>query len=119
MDFDLCIPRSHSTIPRPATASSLAVHSIGHYEIEVVPSSESEGYHGKPESVSGCQLWTKDGEPPVHPENRKFFSDYSNTRQVISFDSDAAGLSLTFIARRLNAKGQTEPWSNPVTVSIS
>ncbi|OAV67115.1 hypothetical protein Barb6XT_01633 [Bacteroidales bacterium Barb6XT] len=119
VDFDLRIPRSHSTIPRPSTAPSLAVHSIGHYEVEVVLSTEPEGYHGKPEGVSGYQLWTKDGDPPVRPENRKFFGDYSNTRQVISFDSDAAGLSLTFIARWLNAKGQTGPWSNPVTVSIS
>ena len=74
----------------------------------------------KPASVRGCQVWLKIGTtPPASASELHFLATDTRSPYVAQFDATDAGKTAYYWLRWENTKGETGPWSAPVSATIT
>lgn len=74
----------------------------------------------KPAGVLGCQIWVKIGDPaPVDPHELDFLATDTATPYVAEYDGTAAGKTAHYWLRWANRQGETGPWSQAVSATIT
>jgi hypothetical protein len=74
----------------------------------------------KPEGVIGCQIWVKVGEAaPIDPSELRFLAMDTATPYMASYDGADGGKVAHYMLRWVNRKGETGPWSQTVSATIS
>ncbi|OAV72831.1 hypothetical protein Barb6_00769 [Bacteroidales bacterium Barb6] len=118
--FDLSDPHAAKRrIPPPADKPVLTVSRNAHLELNAVLSrATSERRHGKPEGVTSYEIWIQEGSEPVDEKKLTCYGRYTNTSEIFRFPFADIGRVVTFVARWVNPRGESGPWSDPVTISI-
>jgi hypothetical protein len=74
----------------------------------------------KPDGVLGCEIWVKVGDPaPVDPQDLHFLATDTATPYVAQYDGAAAGKVAYYWLRWVSRKGETGPWSQMVSATIT
>ncbi len=82
---------------------------------ELTPSSRA-----KPDGVSGCEIWMKiDGPPPVDPSELRYLATDTRSPYVAGFDGANGGKTAYYMLRWVNTRGETGPWSQTVSATIT
>lgn len=73
----------------------------------------------KPAGVHGCQIWIKVGdEAPTSAKELQYIATDTATPYLLEFDGTDAGKTVYYWLRWVNKRGQTGPWSVPVSAMI-
>jgi hypothetical protein len=74
----------------------------------------------KPDGVLGCEIWVKVGDPaPTDPHDLRFLATDTATPYVAEYDGAAAGKVAYYWLRWVNHKGETGPWSQAVSATVT
>ena len=74
----------------------------------------------KPEGVMGCEIWVKVGDPaPTDPSQLRFLATDTATPYVAEYDGADANKAAHYMLRWVNRKGETGPWSQTVSATIT
>lgn len=78
------------------------------------------GRRRKPEGATGCEIWVKIGDPaPVDPKELHFLAMDTATPYVAGYDGADANKAAHYMLRWVNGKGETGPWSQTVSATIT
>lgn len=73
----------------------------------------------KPHGIYGCQIWIKiGGDAPVSEDDLKFIGTETASPHLIKFNGSDAGKPAYYWLRWVNKRGETGPWSVPVSATI-
>lgn len=117
----LNVPDGHHTpVPVPASrplgkvnTSNRLQHIIG-FSDENTPTSKA-----KPKGVRGCQIWMKiGGVAPADASELRYIATDTRTPYTLDFAGADAGKMAYYWLRWENTKGQTGPWSEPVSATV-
>ena len=111
---------SRTPVPAPDTApigtidfSVRLQHVITFYDQEAAHS------NAKPKGVSGCEIYLKvDGDAPVSVDEMQFQGICSASPFVQKFKPAQVGKTAWYWLRWVNSKGETGPWSIPVSAMV-
>lgn len=82
--------------------------------------SDSPTSKAKPAGVRGCQIWVKVGSPaPTSASEMQYLATDTRTPYVAQFEGIDIGKTACYWLRWENTKGQTGPWSAPVSATIT
>lgn len=74
----------------------------------------------KPAGVLGCEVYVKVGDPaPIDPSELKFLATDTATPYVAIYDGAKGGKTAHYMLRWVNRKGETGPWSQTVSATIT
>jgi len=74
----------------------------------------------KPAGVRGCEIWCKiGGTPPLDSTELKYLATDSKTPYIAHFEGADAGKTVHYMLRWINTRGETGPWSETISVTIS
>lgn len=74
----------------------------------------------KPDGVSGCEVWVKVGNtPPADPSELRYQATDTRTPYVAEFDGADAGKTAYYMLRWVSTRGETGPWSQTVSGTIT
>jgi hypothetical protein len=74
----------------------------------------------KPAGVLGCEVYVKVGDPaPIDPSELKFLATDTATPYVAIYDGANGGKTAHYMLRWVNRKGETGPWSQTVSATIT
>ncbi len=118
----ITVPGTHATPSGPPTSAPVGVvetlnrleHTI-RFSDSATPTSRA-----KPPGVRGCQVWMKVGTtPPVSESDLHFLATDTRTPYVAQFEPADAGKTAYYWLRWENNKGETGPWSAPLSATIT
>lgn len=73
----------------------------------------------KPAGVHGCQIWMKlGGEAPATAKELQYIATDTATPYLLEFDGADAGKTAYYWLRWVNKRGQSGPWSVPVSAMV-
>ncbi len=73
----------------------------------------------KPYGVQGCEVYVAVADnPPKDTDDYRFVTLSTRTPELIKFKSDDGGQTANILLRWVNTKGETGPWSQPITATI-
>lgn len=82
---------------------------------ELTPTSRA-----KPDGAQGCEIWTKvDGPPPTDPSQLSYLATDTRTPYTAEFDGGQAGKTAYYMLRWVSTRGETGPWSQTVSATIT
>lgn len=82
--------------------------------------SENPNSRAKPKGVMGCEIWMKvDGTAPTDPKELDYLATDTRTPYEVTFDGEDAGKIAHYMLRWVNTRGETGPWSETVSYTIS
>jgi hypothetical protein len=82
---------------------------------ELTPTSRA-----KPDGVQGCEIWMKVGDPsPGGPNDVHYLALDTRTPYVTDFEAADAGKTAYYMLRWLSTRGETGPWSQTVSGTIT
>jgi len=81
---------------------------------ELTPTSRA-----KPDGVSGCEIWVKVGDAPSGPSDLTYLALDTRSPYVAEYDDDDAGKIAHYRLRWLSTRGETGPWSQVVSGTIT
>jgi hypothetical protein len=112
---------TRTTSPTPTTRPVATVDTSQRLQHTISFGDESTpGNRAKPDGVSGCEIWTKIGEPaPVDPSELKYLATDTRTPYVAEFDGADAGKMAYYMLRWVNTRGERGPWSQTVGGTIT
>lgn len=74
----------------------------------------------KPEGVHGCEIWIKiDGAAPVDPSELSFLATDTRSSYTKTFEGKYAGKIAYYWLRWVNKRGETGPWSSPISAMVA
>ncbi len=74
----------------------------------------------KPAGVRGCEIWCKiGGTPPADASELKYLATDTSTPYIAHFEGADAGKTVHYMLRWVNTRGETGPWSETISVTIS
>jgi hypothetical protein len=74
----------------------------------------------KPDGAQGCEIWTKIGEPaPAGPKDMHYLALDTRTPYTVEFEAADAGKTAYYMLRWISPRGETGPWSQTVTGTIT
>jgi hypothetical protein len=73
----------------------------------------------KPDGVTGCEIWNKVGDAPTGPSQLTYLGTDTRTPYVAEFDESDGGKTAHYMLRWINTKGETGPWSQTVSATIT
>jgi hypothetical protein len=74
---------------------------------------------GKPDGVTGCEVWNKVGDTPTGPSQLTYLATDTRTPYVAEFNETEGGKTAHYMLRWVNSKGETGPWSQTVSATIT
>jgi hypothetical protein len=118
--MDITVPRDRGALTPPTTRPVVSIdtnqrlrHTLNFVD-ETTPNSK-----GKPEGVTGCEIWNKVGDAPTGPSQLTYLGTDTRTPYVAEFDESQAGKAAHYMLRWVNSKGETGPWSQTVNATIT
>jgi hypothetical protein len=118
--MSITIPRERAAATPPATRPVVSVntdqrlrHTVNFVD-ETTPTSKA-----KPDGVTGCEIWIKIGDAPSGPSQVTYLGTDTRTPYVAEFDETDAGKNAHYMLRWINNKGETGPWSQTVSATIT
>lgn len=82
---------------------------------ETTPSSRA-----KPDGAQGCEIWMKVGDPPpAGPNDVTYLALDTRTPYLVEFDANDAGKTAYYMLRWISKRGETGPWSQTVSGTIT
>src|SRR5438876_1532576 len=82
---------------------------------ELTPTSRA-----KPDGAQGCEIWVKvDGPPPADASQLNYLATDTRTPYVAEFDGSQAGKIAYYMLRWVSTRGETGPWSQTVSATIT
>ena len=82
---------------------------------ELTPSSRA-----KPDGVQGCEIWMKVGDPsPGGPNDVQYLALDTRTPYVTEFEAGDAGKTAYYMLRWISTRGETGPWSQTVSGTVT
>jgi hypothetical protein len=73
----------------------------------------------KPHGVIGCQVWNKVGAQPAGPSDLEFVIMDPRSPYIIEYEDAEAGKTAYYMLRWVNSRGETGPWSQTVSATIT
>lgn len=74
----------------------------------------------RPDGVKGCEIWVKvDGPPPTDPSELRYLATDTRTPYQADYDGDQGGKIAHYMLRWVSARGETGPWSQTVSATIT
>ena len=110
--------RRNRSIDCPQTIPLLALRAIGRGTM-IIRYSDDTGRGAKPDGASDLQLFVAIGDAHDAPISQaRFHRKYTNSLMTVDFDMDDDGKVATFYGRWSSRRGDTGPWSLPLSVRI-
>ncbi|HMG75176.1 MAG TPA: hypothetical protein VK582_16875 [Pyrinomonadaceae bacterium] len=81
---------------------------------ELTPSSRA-----KPDGVTGCEIWVKVGTAPTGPSDLTYLALDTRSPYVAEYDDGDAGKIAYYRLRWLSTRGESGPWSQVVSGTIT
>ena len=111
------------TIPTPVgpptTRPVLEVDTSQRLQITVSFRDEFALDKAKPDGVSGCEIWTKIGDPaPIDLDETAYQATDTRTPHLLSFDGADGGKTAHIIGRWVSTRGEPGPISETVSATI-
>lgn len=120
--FGITVPAPGPTPPPVPSTSPVGIIEFGErlqHVLKVVDSANPNA-RCKPEGVEGCEVWMKiGGEAPSDPSQLMLAGIHKNHRFTRTFAGAQAGQQAWYWLRWINTRGQTGPWSEPVSATIA
>jgi len=86
-----------------------------HYVDQATP-----GKKAKPEGTHGCEVWMKiDGTAPVEASELSYVTTATRSPCIATFEGKSAGKTAWYWLRWVNRRGETGPWSSPVSATVA
>lgn len=76
---------------------------------------DEDGKRGRPEKVRGCQIYCKEGTPPVDEKELRMLTSDAASPYVHKFDFSDVGKTFYYKLRWENARGEAGPWSATIS----
>jgi len=118
----ITIPKgTHTPAPVPATRPMGSVNNINRLEHIITFFDESTpNSKAKPFGVIGCEIWQKvGGTPPVDASELTYLATDTKSPYVSHFSGSQANQTAHYWLRWVNTRGETGPWSETISVTIS
>jgi hypothetical protein len=110
-------------VPEPETSPSLFLRGQTTYEHTLQATSGIAGRKGKPDRVAALVVFRIIADGPVQrppaPDASGYLGLFTRPRFASAFTHADRGKTATYFARWANAKGQTGPWSQGLSVAIA
>lgn len=116
-------PRDNAHTPHPVPHTSPVAtvdfsvrfqHKIN-FTDEQTPTSKA-----KPAGVHGCEIWMKlDGEAPQSQADLRYLATDTATPHIVEFGGEDGGKTAYYWLRWVNTRGETGPWSAPVSALVA
>ena len=115
-------PRDRTISPTPIPSTQPVVQidfSIRLQHRIAFTDSASPTSRAKPAGMHGCQIWIKlGGAAPESVKDLQFIATATRTPHTLSFNLEDAGQTVYYWLRWVNRRGQTGPWSRPVSAMV-
>ncbi|MEZ6129632.1 MAG: hypothetical protein R3C59_13195 [Planctomycetaceae bacterium] len=73
----------------------------------------------KPYGVRGCEVYVSIADnAPTNPEDYRFAAFSTRPPELLKFKSDEGGKTAHILLRWVNTRGETGPWSQPISATI-
>jgi hypothetical protein len=115
------VNNSRDPIPVPPTSPLLNVLGAtpGSHTIRYADTSTPDSA-AKPFGAAMMQLWVAiANEPTTQESDAKFYGTFTKNPVAVGFSEEDDGKCATYFARWANRKGETGPWSLPVSMRIA
>lgn len=109
-------------VPPPATRPVLEVDTSERFvhEVEFYDETAAGGSKAKPAGVQTCEIrFAVGANPPADPSGFTYHSDDSRTPCEVSFTAADVGKTAHYISRWKTRTGETGPWSQTVSATIT
>lgn len=73
----------------------------------------------RPDGVIGCQIWNKVGAQPTGPTDLAYVIMDPRSPYIIEYEDEDAGKTAYYMLRWVNSRGETGPWSQTVSATIT
>jgi len=112
---------TRSRVAAPTTRPVVTIDTRQRLEHTVIFVDESTpNTKAKPAGVQGCEIYTKvGGAPPADPSELKYLATDTRTPYVVDFDGAQAGQIAYYMTRWVSTRGETGPWSQTVSATIT
>lgn len=118
--MSITVPRERSATGAPQTRPVTSVnteqrlrHTVNFVD-ETTPTSRA-----RPEGVTGCEIWNRVGDAPTGPSQMTYLGTDTRTPYVAEYDEQDAGRTAYYMLRWINSKGETGPWSQTISATIT
>lgn len=114
------VDQTKSPVPAPSSSPSVDVAAAtrGEHLLRIRDAASPAG-RGKPAGVTGLQLYIAIAAMAVDDPGAATFKAFVTKQPyVVQFDHADSGKIATYHARWQNGKGETGPWSNPVSFIV-
>lgn len=118
--MNITVPRDRAPATAPTTRPVVSIstdqrlrHTVNFVD-ETTPNSK-----GKPDGVTGCEIWNKVGDAPAGPSQLTYLGTDTRTPYVAEYHESDAGKVAHYMLRWINTKGETGPWSQTVSATIT
>lgn len=85
----------------------------------IISFTDEGGSHARPAKVRGCQIWYKEGEPVLSVKELRYLATDTLSPFKHLFDVEDAGKTIHYWLRWENTRGETGPWSNVVSATVT
>ena len=111
---------AHTAAPTPTTRPAGTIDTSKRLQHTISFADEGSTSRGKPEGVSGCEIWVKVGEPaPTGPADVRYVATDTRSPYVAEFDAADAGKMAYYMLRWVNTRGERGPWSRTIGGTIT
>jgi hypothetical protein len=118
--MNISVAQGRAPATPPATRPVVSVntdqrlrHTVNFVD-ETTPTSK-----GKPDGITGCEIWNKVGDPPTGPSQLTYLGTDTRTPYIAEFKETDAGKTAYYMLRWVNSKGEPGPWSQTVSATIT
>jgi hypothetical protein len=118
MNITVARDRAPATAPATRPVVSINTDQRLRHTVNFVDETTPNG-KGKPDGVTGCEIWNKVGDAPAGPSQLTYLGTDTRTPYVAEYDESDAGKVAHYMLRWVNSKGETGPWSQTVNATIT
>lgn len=112
--------RSASKTPSPVpTQKPIAQVDTSNRLTHTISFTNQDGTDAKPAGVRDCQIWHKIGDAPTSVSDLDFLATDTASPYLKQFDVADAGKMVHYWLRWENTRGETGPWSDVISATIT
>ncbi|MEZ6126122.1 MAG: hypothetical protein R3C49_23585 [Planctomycetaceae bacterium] len=111
---------TRTPVPPPSTAPTGQVLATERLEQSVMYSDAlTPTRRGRPEGVTGCEVYVAVSDtPPSDPKAYRFVGVSTRSPELVTFESEDGGKTANYLLRWINSRGETGPWSQPISATV-